>query len=248
MKDLGAIIPCFTFFVVLLFILLVVAPYKLCKKQWQENEKYKEQSQKLREALKSKNSKQISVENNEQYSAELLYIANEVKIILANVGDKLDELLTTKAAKYLVLRAIYKNNVGDNNVTRYFKGRNRAFFNFVNWLEGPLHKPEGLDDNSIGKYCTILFLIYDRYIPGRELYNRIAFEALEITTNHFSDDSPFFTLFFVSEKPQYLDIIKNCRNPPQNRTEIIGRIKEYLSRINAYLEAEGLFEEEDKRK
>ena len=240
MSELAVDIPLGVIFAVLAIRLLTI-PY----------DKHKEQVQKmrnLRETLKFKNSKQISVETDEQYSAELLYIANEVKIILAVVGDKLDELLTNKAAKYLVFRAICKNNVVDNNIARYFKGRNRAFFNFINWLEGPLHKPEGLDDNSIGKYCTILFLIYDRYIPGRELYNRIAFEALNITTNHFSDDSPFFTLFFVSMKPQYLDIIKKSSSPPQNKTEIIGRIKEYLSSINAYLEAEGLFKEEDKLK
>ena len=163
MSELAVDIPLGVIFAVLAIRLLTI-PY----------DKHKEQVQKmrnLRETLKFKNSKQISVETDEQYSAELLYIANEVKIILAVVGDKLDELLTNKAAKYLVFRAICKNNVVDNNIARYFKGRNRAFFNFINWLEGPLHKPEGLDDNSIGKYCTILFLIFSLAKSCRALYH-----------------------------------------------------------------------------
>jgi hypothetical protein len=39
MKDLGAIIPCITFFGVLLFTLLIVAPYQIYKKQQEEIEK-----------------------------------------------------------------------------------------------------------------------------------------------------------------------------------------------------------------
>ncbi len=235
MKSPLLIIPLATFVGVFL-ARLFLAPY----------EKYKEQQKKISKlsaALKFKNTKQISIETEEQYSAALLDVAIEVKTILAVVGDKFYELLITKAAKYLVLQTIHKNNIY-NEQAYYFVGKNVSpLSDFLRCLEGAFHKPELLTDKVIGKYCTVLFLIYDHCKPDRQLYGIVITEALDIAYK-YAPDSPFCNLFCSGVEPQFLDTIKDCNNPPQNKTEIIGHIKGYLGSITAYLETEGFFKEE----
>jgi hypothetical protein len=217
-----------------IFVSIILTSYSIYKKQRCDISK-------LNKILKFKN-EIVSVETDGQYSAELINITKEIQKIRVRIGDKFDELLTSKAAKYYVRRMICQNNVS-YNIAHYFPDKNvKTFLDFVNELQGPPHNPDCLTDSDIGERCIILFLIHDLYMPEMKLYNNITCKALDIAQK-FSPDSSFTNFFCVAKKPQYLDIIKDCKNPPQNRTEIIGRIKEYLGSITAYLETEGFFKE-----
>jgi hypothetical protein len=245
MKDLTAIIPFVTFFVVLLFTLLIMAPYLIYRKQQQ---KIKD----LLKALKTKEAKSVIINTDAEYIAELLKIKNEVEAILKIVGDRLDELLLDKAARFLILRTIQikkdaKFSILKANVDEgAFGSAIQNIKDFVMWLKFTSHGPSV---EEIGEYCITLFLVYDSYVPKKWIYSHIVDKALQIIGEHFSRPlsykMPLCEEIKYGRPPQFEDILKDYDNPPQNKTEIIGRLREYLNRVNIYLEKEGLFEEED---
>lgn len=85
---------------VVLLVRLLTIPYEQHKEQQEETKKRQQDISDLNKTLKFKNTKQISIETGEQYSAELINIAKEVEVIRMVIGDKFDEFLTSKAIKY----------------------------------------------------------------------------------------------------------------------------------------------------
>jgi hypothetical protein len=174
-------------------------------------------------------------ERDEKYSAGLQAIRDEVAKIIDRIGDKFDELLTDKAARFLILKTIQKYKVGKNTL-RYFPNQEAAT-EFFTWLTGTLHKPYNYSDKQIGEYCTALFLAYDKCMPEKLLYSRTVGKALNIVYSRFPE-SPLFTLI-ENENLKLEDVLNDCEDPPQNNIERIGYLKECLNIVNAYLDAEG---------
>jgi hypothetical protein len=183
----------------------------------------------------------LNSERDEKYSTELLAIRDGVVKIIDRVGDRFDELLTDKAARFLILKTIQKHKV-DKNALRYFPSIEAAT-EFFNWLIGPPQKPLGDSDSDIGKYCIALFLAYDRCAPEKRLYSRIVGIAFKIVLERFPE-SPLFNLI-EKEDLQLEDVLNDCSNPPRNSVGVIDHLKGYLNRVNAYLSAEGFRIEPD---
>ena len=234
MKNPLLIIPIAVFFGVFI-TRLIFAPYEKHKQQRREISDFKR-------ALKSKNTQTIKANTDEEYNAELFNIREDVKNIIENFAIDKGTLLIDRAARYLINQAARKYKIENWN-RAYFSHPLKAFA-FYNWLIGtPRKYSHELGDLDIGKHCTALFLIYDRWPSDRPFSPLIIARAQVIIREHLTNSQLSSLVEIV--KLQLEDVFNDCKNPPQSKADKIGFFRSSLNIINAYLKDKGLLKEED---
>ena len=169
----------------------------------------------------------------EEYSTTLQQFSDEVTKILNSDWENIHLPLIKKAAKFLIRETIIKHDL-TNSAPMFFQNIEDCM-QFYAELCKPANSSVQYSNLDIGKYCTTLFLVYDR-CNGQHLYDEIMTQVTIITDSRFSIDKT---------PPSFEDYLKEGDVPAQNtRADFIYRLKKHFNCLVEYLISEGLLKKD----